>query len=222
MAIEKLNGALADGRVLQVFVRDAPKRVVPPPADAPAAAPRAVPAAVRQRDLFEPTADASGSKAAPSRAKVTTATARRELLGGANGKARNNGSHAAGAAASPGPALQSRILSAQELQALSRQQGKIKHVHGASPNQASAGSLALAKRIGSLPLAQRLAADAKNAGPASSRSGGGGGGAKKGGGPGAQGTGAGNTKTTAAKRKAGARSSSTKGKKSASGSMDVD
>lgn len=52
-----------------------------------------------------------------------------------------------------------RVLTAAELKLLSRQQTKAKQSNGA-PNQPSASSLALAQRIGSLPLSQRLSEQA--------------------------------------------------------------
>lgn len=142
-AIDKLNGALADGRVLSVRLRDS---VLNKPANAsgskasnPIQPPRA-PA----RDLAAAAAkQKNGKELLPEKAMVNKAGTKN--------------------ASNP---LGSRLMSATELKALSKKQAQQKK-KAATPegalsapgfNQVSPSSaVALSKRIGSLPLALRLA-----------------------------------------------------------------
>lgn len=134
-AIDKLNGALADGQVLSVQRRDA----VPVK---PAASSSAIPTGPR-RELL-----ASGGAGGPTPGKG------RELLGNgpqAGRKVAAGGMHKQ----APAGNLHSRILSAAELKALAKKQEKAKRVIP-GVHQPSPASLALSQRIGSLPLAMRL------------------------------------------------------------------
>ncbi|PWN32389.1 uncharacterized protein FA14DRAFT_182296 [Meira miltonrushii] len=140
-AIDKLNGALADGRVLNVRFRD---------------------------NVPNKPANASGSKTSnpvqPPRAPA------RDIAAAAAAKA-NHGKELFPNKATPGAKngsnpLGSRLMSATELKALSKKQAQQKK-KAATPegalsapgfNQVSPSSaVALSKRIGSLPLALRLA-----------------------------------------------------------------
>lgn len=138
-AIDKLNGALADGRVLSVRLRD---------------------------NVPNKPANASGSKVGP----VQPPRAPARDIAAAAGKA-NYGKElfpekAVSGAKNGSNSLSSRLMSATELKALSKKQAQQKKKAAAPEGALSApgfnqispsSAVALSKRIGSLPLAARLA-----------------------------------------------------------------
>lgn len=141
-AIDKLNGALADGRVLSVRLRDTVPNKPANASGSNSSNPSIHPPRAPARDI-------AAAAAAASKQKNNT-----ELLPAKIGT--KNGSNPLG----------SRLMSATELKALSKKQAQQKKkaasLEGAlsAPgfNQVSPSSaVALSKRIGNLPLALRLA-----------------------------------------------------------------
>ncbi|UZJ53131.1 hypothetical protein CBS101457_002451 [Exobasidium rhododendri] len=184
-AIEKLDGALADGRLLQVSLRDPNKfntisqAVLPPVAVQVVSAPAAAP--IHQRELM-PTIPSG------PRAQQHSANGGRELLQ-PNIKqqqqqqyiveqphARQRSQIVAPVVAAA-PSLHSRLMSVNELKTLQRQQARAAIVGKVVPGvpkgpkgtvSTPATSVPLAKRI-ALPLAMRLSEEAKKSGPASGK-----------------------------------------------------
>ena len=168
MAVEKLDGALADGRLLQVALRDQSKftsAVQPAPSPVPAlqSSPAVAAPAANKRELFP--AIPSGPKAQQQQ----RTNSGRELLQPA--QTQQPASRRAPVAA---PSLQSRLMSAAELKALQRQQARTAAAARVVPGMptgpkgtvatpASSHSMALAKRI-TLPLSMRLSDQAKQTG----------------------------------------------------------
>jgi hypothetical protein len=170
LAIEKLDGALADGRLLQVSLRDVSKfnpsslskpLVSPLPATQPAAAP-----ATPQRELM-PTIPSG-----PRAQQQPRANNGRELLHPKNVQAQQQRPHSNQNMASVVPSLQSRLMSAAELKTFQRQQARSAAKATVVPGvptgpkgtvSTPATSIPLAKRI-TLPLAMRLSEEAKKNG----------------------------------------------------------
>lgn len=175
IAIEKLDGALADGRLLQVTLRDANKFGTHKPT-APIAAPFEVQtppiaATPANRELF-PTIP-SGPKA--------------QQQGMQNGQPRPQQAHQAASisrgpkpskapvAAAPVNSLQSRMMSAAELKTLQKQQARAAAIRpksipgvptgpkGTVATPATTAAIPLSKRI-TLPLAMRLSEEARKNG----------------------------------------------------------
>jgi len=162
-AIERLDGALADGRILQVTYREASKFTAPSNVAQPSI-PRAQtpPAAVAPHRELMP-AVPSAPRAQQQQQQQSQARNGRELLSAKPQQQK--------AAPAPAASLQSRMMTAAELKTLQKQQARAapanrlmpgvpKGPKGTVATPATTAAVPLAKRI-TLPLAMRLSAEAK-------------------------------------------------------------